>query len=244
MKFISHAKLWFRARQYQRKHDQGGIAFLQSVVKPGDCVCDIGAHKGGYLYWMVKQVGSGGSVHAFEPQLSLYHYLEQLKVQLAWNQVHLNHIALSDAQGEVPLFVPENKKGGAHSSPGATLLGHNVSDQAHSRQMVRTMTLDAYCSDHNLHPSFLKIDVEGNELKVFKGGAGVIQSCKPKILVEIEARHAGQEGMNRTFDLLDRWGYDGAFFRGAEMLPLSQFDVKMHQTLEKDAVYCNNFVFQ
>jgi len=37
-------------------------------LKEGEVVIDVGAHKGGYLYWMSKKVGSKGKVMPLNPR--------------------------------------------------------------------------------------------------------------------------------------------------------------------------------
>lgn len=243
MKELDYLKLWYRAHQYQRKHDRGGIAFMKSVLKPGGIAFDIGAHKGGYLYWMVKGVGKKGQVHAFEPQFELYRYLESIQKRFGWQQVSVHHLALSDNPGNATLFIPSNAVGGT-TSPGATLLQHNVDQNTSSKQSVKTDTLDAYCAKHSIRPDFLKIDVEGNELKVFQGGEQTLSTCKPALLVEIEARHAGRENVLETFAFLKGKGYRGAFLKGDEAISIDQFDFSKHQSQDLSKSYCNNFFFQ
>ena len=50
---------------------------------------------------------------------------------------------------------------------------------------VDTVTLDQFCHQNNVKPGFLKIDVEGHELNVFKGGEQIINKYKPVILCEL-----------------------------------------------------------
>jgi hypothetical protein len=51
-------------------------------------------------------------------------------------------------------------------------------------------TLDGLCARNNLtRLDFVKIDVEGGELDVLRGGEHAVESFRPTLLVEIEARH-------------------------------------------------------
>ncbi|MBI4947088.1 MAG: hypothetical protein HY840_11885 [Bacteroidetes bacterium] len=84
MKLIEQLKLSYRASKYKNKNDKGGIAYILSSVKAGQTVLDIGAHKAGYLYFFLKQVGAAGKVFAFEPQSSLYNYVSKLKMLFDW----------------------------------------------------------------------------------------------------------------------------------------------------------------
>jgi hypothetical protein len=48
-------KLRKRAERYKNKLDKGEIEYLMSAISNGQTVMDIGAHKAGYTYWMVKK---------------------------------------------------------------------------------------------------------------------------------------------------------------------------------------------
>ena len=242
MKSLEALKLWYRAYRYQKRNDRGGIAYIHQTVKSGDTVFDIGAHKGGYLYHMMKKAGPTGRLVGFEPQSNLFTYLTEMKNLFHWHHVTLEPVALSDVKGEVTLFIPSENESGA-SSPGASIVQHKLSDGNGSKETVNTETLDAYCTQHHLTPHFLKIDIEGNELNVLKGGIEILKSSHPKILIEIEERHVGKEQVQETFSFLENLGFKGRFIRGTEYHPLSEFSFEMHQDHEKSKPYCNNFIF-
>lgn len=243
MKFIEAIKLRYRANKYKNKNDKGGIAYIIAAVKKGQTVLDIGAHKAGYLYFMLNQVGDDGKVFAFEPQSILYRYLTKIKGLFSWDNVTVEHLALSDKPGTVTLYIPTNKvsKG---SSPGATIAERKDLTAFVATEMVTAETLDSYCSRQDIKPDFLKIDVEGNELSVFRGGTDTLKKYKPKIIVEIEARHVGQEKALETFAFLKSFGYEGHFIHGLNRIPLSSFQFDKHQNTNDMGNYCNNFIFE
>ena len=243
MKLIELIKLRLRADKYKNKNDKGGIAYICSSIKKGQTVLDIGAHKAGYLYFILKQVGKNGRVFAFEPQLKLYQYITKIKALFDWGNLAIENLALSDSAGTVTLYIPTNK-GSKESSPGATIAGHKDQTFKGTTQAVSTETLDSYCNRYNIKPDFLKIDVEGNELKVFQGGINTLKVNKPKILVEIEARHVGQERVLQTFKFMESLGYKGSFLHGLKHIPLADFSFDKYQNLINKKDYCNNFVFE
>lgn len=243
MRILESIKLKLRANKYKNKDDKGGIAYINSAIKKGETVFDIGAHKGGYLYFMLKAVGNEGKVFAFEPQTMLYNYLLMLKQLLKWNNVRLEQIALSDTTTTTTLYIPVNKvsKG---SSPGATIVKSANASAFGATENVSTNTLDAYCLLHNIKPDFLKIDVEGNELKLLKGAINVLKNYKPKIIVEVERRHVGESQAIETFNFLKSYGYKGKFIHGIENIPLEKFDFEKYQNTNDMTNYCNNFIFE
>ncbi len=243
MKIIEKIKLLHRANQYKNKYDKGGIDYILSSVTPGQTVLDIGAHKAGYLYFMRQQVTLSGNVFAFEPQSLLYNYIVKIKQLFNWQNLQVEHLALSDAPGKVTLYIPSHKKMNT-SSPGATIVAAVATNDVRATEEVETETLDAYCKRKNIQPNFLKIDVEGNELRIFKGGVQTLQQYKPKIMVEIEARHVGREQAMETFHFLQQLGYTAHFIAGTQRLPLKDFNFDTHQNMDDMKNYCNNFIFE
>lgn len=217
--------------------------YIKSILKPGDTAFDIGAHKGGYLNLMRKCVGPGGLVVGFEPQVNLYNYLTSFSRLKRWSNVTVEHLALSDTEGKATLHIPVNKVK-QDSSPGATLLNSIPEKNIKRTEAVKIQTLDHYIGRHQLKPVFLKIDVEGNELNVLKGGQELLHSIKPKILIEIEARHVGEEKAKETFDFLENMNYSGRFIHHKRLIPLTEFSFDQFQNLQKMDSYCNNFVFE
>lgn len=240
MKFLNHIKLLLRANKYKNKNDKGGVSYILNQIKSGDTVFDIGCHKAGYLYHMLKKVGKAGEIHAFEPQVNLFKDLINLKSSLKWENVYISNIALSNISKKVVLHIPI--KGSKTDSPGASLLNVFDENQQTVDQEIETDTLDNYCEKYHLKPNFLKIDVEGNELEVLKGGINTLKKNKPKILIESEERHVGQEKVKEVFSYLESLGYTGQFIRDDQYLPLKEFSFEKHQ--KKDSKpYCNNFIF-
>ena len=243
MKLIEIIKLRYRANKYKNKNDVGGIAYINASIKKEQTVLDIGAHKAGYLYFMRKQVGDNGKVFAFEPQSNLFQYIKKIKVLFNWDNVTVERLALSDAAGTVTLYIPTNKISNG-SSPGATIVEHKAEKESFLTEEVAIETLDSYCNRKGIKPSFLKIDVEGNELKIFQGGTETLKKYKPKIIVEIEARHVGQEKVSETFKFMELLNYNGHFIHGLNRIPLSSFSFEKYQNTNDMANYCNNFIFE
>lgn len=243
MKIFEKIKLYLRAKKYEIKNDKRGIAYINNSIQKGQTVIDIGAHKAGYLYFMQKRVGNTGKIYAFEPQSLLFDYLLEIKKIMNWNNVSVEKIAISDTVGSVNLYIASNKTGQA-SSPSATILEDNTIKSVVRTETVNTDTLDNYCSKYDIKPSLLKIDVEGNELKVFKGAYNTLKQYKPKIIVEIEAIHVGEKKVLETFEFLKSIGYEGRIVHVDGEIPLDQFSFEKYQNKGDKINYCNNFIFE
>ena len=107
-----------------------------------------------------------------------------------------------------------------------------------------------FFADKNALPDFLKIDVEGNELKVFEGAVGILQKKKPILLFECEQRHLGETPIENVFSFLEKYGYQGFFYQPKTTKTDCRF-CGFHASKSKEmgkfweaADYCNNFVFR
>jgi FkbM family methyltransferase len=203
MGLLEKFKLYHRAFQYWFRDDPAEIRYLQSCLKKGDVAMDIGAHKGGYTFWMRQLVGSSGRVIAFEPQKAGAELLHQLFQQ---PNVIIEQIALSDTETTTTLFIqPQANRVSFEAS-----LVNKYPDAV--PQEVSSTTLDIYLSRHRIIPAFIKIDVEGHERAVLEGGRQILYQHHPVLLVEAEERHTGKEGLQELFQFLKSLGYNGYFF--------------------------------
>ena len=90
-------RLLYRAYRYRWKNDPAEIAFVRAHVRPGSIALDVGAHKGGYTYWLAHGVGPNGHVYAFEPQPRL---AAALRASLDPSRVTVENAGVSDREGD------------------------------------------------------------------------------------------------------------------------------------------------
>lgn len=244
MNFMARLRFLHRAWKAQRRDERAEIQALRSLVRPGDTVVDIGAHKGSYLYWLRRAAGDSGQVIAFEPQPSLAQYLQEAVAAQRWTNVSVRNQGVSFQPGSLELIVP----GGSGSiSPGASF-ENIVAERADCHRIrIDVVSLDSLFSGPNA-PSFIKCDVEGHELKVFHGGEKLLRRAHPALLFECEARHLGKTSLREVFDTLTGWGYAGQFFTEDGLHPIAEFRQENHQSQSGPRFwdqpgYCNNFLF-
>jgi FkbM family methyltransferase len=160
------------------------------MLREGSVVFDIGAHVGFYTLLASQCVGPYGRVFAFEPFPANLRFLnEHLRLNRVSN-VSVIEAAVSDAGG-VACFEE-----GRTTSTGRLSEGGRI--------RVATVSLDEMVSSGQvLPPDFMKVDVEGAEGRVLRGGKTVISSARPVIFL---ATH--NEAVHRECcDLLRTLGY-------------------------------------
>jgi FkbM family methyltransferase len=133
------------------------------------CIFDVGANKGQFLTMIVQGLQSKSipfSVHAFEPSRSTYEVLhDNFKDR---SNVSLNNFGLGEQSGELELFYDEVGSGLASLSK--RRLDHLGIYFKYSEK-VAIKILDEYCSEQGVGSiDLLKLDVEGHELDVLRGG--------------------------------------------------------------------------
>jgi len=212
---------------------------IRQHLRPTDTVCDVGANKGSFVFWLSRWCGKGRVV-AFEPQPLFAQLLNKLTRSLNLDNVTVEAKAVFSKSGQADLFVPKGHL------PGASLVGKAAAGdfETISVPMVR---LDDYF-DRGERIAFMKVDVEGAELEVFRGAERILREQSPLLVFECENRHLDGARVEDVFAYLDALGYAGSFVAGKRLLPVSMFDAAVHQRQDsewfwKAEGYCNNFVF-
>jgi FkbM family methyltransferase len=178
--------------------------FLESALREGMVVLDIGAHHGFYAILAAKKVGAPGHVSAFEPSLrERRRLLTHLRLNRCKN-VRVEPVALASEDGESTLFVVDGRDTGCNSlrPPAVNEPTHGVA--------VKTIRLDTYVTTLGLRRvDFLKIDAEGAELQILEGGRSVLRRMRPVILFECDDLRTEPWGYSsrKVLELLGREQY-------------------------------------
>ncbi len=168
------------------------LFLLRRLVRPGDVCIDIGAAGGAHLFVMASRVGPTGRVLAFEPRPGSLRMLRRwVRALPVGDRVELFQLALSDADGRVPLRIPI-------VPTRAHFLGSTSRPDEHAafaglphREIeVPTTTLDAVVRSLGVtRVDVLKCDVEGAELAVLAGARHVLDTLRPIVIVEADDEH-------------------------------------------------------
>lgn len=174
------------------------------LLPRGGVFLDIGSNFGWYSLKLAREVGPNGEVHAFEPYPPTQ---ERLKANIALNQlegiIRPVPLALSDRPGQAPLVFREGNTGATRIETGGA-----TGDPG---QSVAISTLDEYASGADLRRiDLIKIDVEGNEPRVLRGGMQALSKFRPPLLVEVNPPVLEEAGSSTAelSDTLDGLGYD------------------------------------
>jgi FkbM family methyltransferase len=158
------------------QHDVPVQDVLMRVLKPGTVFWDIGAHVGFFTILASRVVGSIGRVHAFEPMPLNLKRLGKAAELNRTDNVTVHGIAVGGTNGSALLH-------GHQANAMWTLVAERASTGGVT---VRCRTIDSLASDLG-DPEVIKVDVEGAELDVLRGGLATIQLAKPTLVVEFAA---------------------------------------------------------
>jgi FkbM family methyltransferase len=206
-----------RAAYYCGDLDPKVTWICRRLVMPGDTAVDIGANIGLVTMLLSRLVGDAGNVFAFEPNPPSFKALSAAVARNRATNVELQRCALGSQSEERDLSIPTENAGAASLSPAA-------STNRGSTTRVSVRTLDEFVAERGISRiQFMKIDVEGFESEVLRGGKRALESIHPEaILFEMNERFTEPMIKHPVFDILA--GLEYSFFS----LPKAIWRIRAH----------------
>ncbi len=163
------------------------------ISSPSAVLFDVGANRGVFVKHLIKAwQGMNYQLYAFEPSKKTFAMLRQEVKDLSF--VHLINKGLGEKPESVELFFDKEGSGLASLYP-RDLSYHQIDFS--NQETVELTTLDLFCYQNKIERiDFLKLDVEGHELAVLKGGKRMIGEGRVGI---IQFEFGGCNIDSRTF---------------------------------------------
>lgn len=166
-------------------------------------VLDVGANTGAFTLLTAHHPGM--RVEAFEPNWDIAKICERnARLNALLGRFYVHRFGLWEMFTYAPFAVPLGGQSGL-----GTFAEKHTRFSAGVITWTLAVPLDFVVGEWRLSSvDFLKLDVEGAELAVLRGGEHMIQEHRPKMLVEYEARNTAQFGYepHEITDLLESWG--------------------------------------
>lgn len=203
--------------------------FMLGFIKDGDTIFDIGANIGYYSIFLGKKFKSA-KIYAFEPIPQTF-------------QSFRKNIALNKIKNIKPFnFGFDNKNGTVtfyYYKAGSGNASARILNKAEKNIEVRckVMKIDDFVKKQKIKKiDFIKCDVEGAELNVFKGAVKTLREQHPVIMVEMLRKWALAFGYhpNETIEFLKKLGYECFTIKKKK---LEKFNIMDENTKE------TNFIF-
>jgi FkbM family methyltransferase len=219
---------------YERKSFQT----YQKIIKKGDTVFDIGANVGGHTLQLARLTGEEGRLYAFEPTDFSF---KKLTYNLGLNPEIAKHVTSS----QIMLTDNNADKPDPEIYSSWPLVGGTNKHPKHCGQLKSTsgslaMTLDEFVIQEKIdRVDFIKMDVDGNEIRVLKGATNVLKKFKPTFIFEIAPYALAEAGfsIDELLDIFKKMGY--CLRQEGSDTPLPQ-DVR---SLLPDGASCNAIAY-
>lgn len=195
---------YYRAVTFFTK-EEGTIAWLQNSLGQGEVFFDIGANVGLYSLYAAK-LGKGIKSYAFEPhKYTFVNLMDNIVANDLLSDIFPIAIPLGDASDVSTMNY-------AHMDSGSSMsqIGHNIHPEngAFVPKLVETIycvTLDELITKSAVPaPHHIKIDVDGNELRILKGMSQLLQSAQKPKSIQVEINPGQKAGV---VEFLSSFGY-------------------------------------
>ncbi len=169
--FVQKHLFWLGEYEY---HD---LRILSRWLRPGAVVFDVGANFGYYSLNLASALNGKGHVYAFEPSKGSFSRLqENINLNNLQSKITASRLGLSESGGAAFLHHDPTNSGAAtvsHKDEGET---------------ISIDTLDNFCRANKIpRVDVIKIDVEGHELQVIKGGTKFLSLHRPAMMIEFNS---------------------------------------------------------
>jgi FkbM family methyltransferase len=143
------------------------IKAILALIRPGDCLWDIGAHHGYVSLAASRKVGTAGYVYSFEPSEFNFPYLRR-------------HVQWNERKNITPLNL------GVARKPGKLQFGGSGSSQSFriggGSSVIEVTSLRSLLDSNYRRPDLIKIDAEGAESEILSEGVRYIPSTTAVVL--------------------------------------------------------------
>lgn len=162
------------------------IQFVRRMLRTGMRVVDIGANYGLYTITCALAVGENGRVWSYEPASLPHSCLAQSLVTNHLENVSLSKKAVSDHEGTARLGIASN----------AEL--NSLNEVGLAGETVPLTTLDREAEAWDRPIDFVKLDAEGEEVRILAGARSFFARHTPLVMFEYKHGNTVNDGLLRA----------------------------------------------
>lgn len=202
LRLISNASLIGDPGRQEDSIRQTFIAILQALPhSSGAAFWDIGANIGLYS-WYCANERPDFHIISFEPDTRNLECLRRTSAAWKLETHQIVPSAVAERVGRTTFFTDEISRATGTLEPAAEAFNATHYGAVPRGVEVETVSLDHLIAEGWAPPLIVKIDVEGAELRVLRGGQRLFAHQRPILLLEIFGDRP------QTFALLQEFGYD------------------------------------
>ncbi len=156
---------------------------LRRLLRPGAWFVDAGANIGYFTLLAAKIVGPTGRIDAYEPDpVNRARLEEHLAINDLAGRVRVHGVALSDRDGQIDLYHPDDANHGIASIYAALV-------PTGTKYTVPTVRMDRHLDGV---PDVIKMDIEGGEVLALPGMRRILREARPIVLLELHGPEAAR----------------------------------------------------
>ncbi|WP_316931342.1 FkbM family methyltransferase [Chryseobacterium sp. P1-3] len=225
---------------FSERNVEPELVWIKEYLPKNAVILDIGANVGTFLYQLENKLDHE-HIYAFEPNKKLYRRLKRL-----FPAMRILPLALSDENMTAEFKVPVIN-GKTIASRGTLNTSYKEKGEEKSyTEKVKVIKLDDWAAlEHFSKLDFIKIDVEGNEIKTLLGAKETIRQFLPTLMVEMEQRHHQTPIWNEISEVKS-WGYEARYLNrnSFTLEALTEEILSQNTNDEKNKTqYINNIIF-
>lgn len=183
---------------------------LQQHIRADSVVIDVGAHAGEFTK-LFSSLAPQGQVYSFEPGSYARSILTRVVSVRGLKNVSIQPVGLSDKPATETLHMPLKDSGSIGFGLSHVGDDKNVDARDTVEEKIVLVTLDNFVAQQKLtRVDFIKIDVEGWELRALEGARKTIEQHHPVLMLEMVDRFLSRAGdsAQKMWDFLKAQGYD------------------------------------
>tara|TARA_R100001129_G_scaffold139130_1_gene100423 strand:+ start:524 stop:1411 length:888 start_codon:yes stop_codon:yes gene_type:complete len=175
-------------------------AFMQvmnDTIQQGMVCIDLGANIGYATMFMLRNSGKSGYVYAIEPD---EHNLKYLKLNINENGFYDN------SRCEITRCLISNHDGKSSFWLAKQPNLNSINKTRHSikEQTIDCLTLETFCKNRR-YPNFIKMDIEGHEVSVFKSGYEYFKQNRGETHILLEIHPSEYTEGNNFSEILQKY---------------------------------------
>ncbi len=167
------------------------MVLIPKILHNPEVIVDVGANYGPYSFFLSK-IYPNSKIFAFEPSTRTFNIFKKIVKKFNLQNVIPIKKGLGSIEEKKEIFMPSYYTILAYVS-----YKNSNKNKEDLTEEIDVTTLDSFVKRNGLKKlDFIKCDVEGFELQVFKGAKKTLKKLKPIVFVEIEERHTKKYGTN------------------------------------------------
>ena len=178
------------------------FSFFKKLVKPNMTIIDIGGNIGLFSLTASATMDDSGKIYAFEPAEEVFNDFQKNIELNNFKNIQLIKKGVADKSGEISFNICEDN---AYNSINLTPMNKIV-----RKITIKTVSLDDFCAKEEIKKiDIIKIDTEGAEFMVLKGGEKTLtKEDAPILIMEYNRFILSEAQLSDIRNILTKYGYN------------------------------------